>query len=58
MFQNWVFRQGGARNFYQTWSAPKQFNSNELGDAGGKKFSGKPTKYEAQFWNIIGIGGM
>jgi len=43
------FRQEGARNLNQTQSVPKQFNSNELDDAGGFEFSGKPTLHEVQF---------
>jgi len=43
------FKQEGARSLNQTQSVPKQFNSNELDDAGGFEFSGKPTLYEVQF---------
>jgi len=43
------FRQEGAGNLNQAQSVPKQFNSNELDDAGGFEFSGKPTLYEIKF---------
>jgi len=43
------FRQEGVRNLNQTYSVPKQFNSNELDDAGWFEFSGKPTLYEVKF---------
>ena len=49
MFQNLVFRQGDARNFSRMESALKRGNSNELDDASGLKFSGKPTKHETKF---------
>jgi len=35
------FRQEDVQNLNQTQSVPKQFKSNELGDAGGFEFSGK-----------------
>jgi len=42
-------RKKGARKLNQTYSAPKQFNSNELDNTDGLKFSGKPTPHEVQF---------
>jgi len=43
------FRQEGARNLNQTQAAPKQFNSDELDDAGGLEFSGKPVLQKVKF---------
>jgi len=43
------FRQESVGNLNQTQSVPKEFNSNEFGDAGWFEFSGKPTLDEVQF---------
>jgi len=43
------FKQEGARNLNQAHSVPKQFNSNELDEAGRFELSGKPTFYEVKF---------
>jgi len=49
VIQNLRFRRGSDLNLNQTQSTLKQFNSNELDDASGIKFSGKLTKHEIKF---------
>jgi len=49
VIQNLSFRRGSDLNLSQTQSTLKQFNSNELDDAGGIKFSGKLTKHGIKF---------
>ncbi len=49
VIQNLSFRRGSDLNLSQTQSTLKQFNSNELDDASGIKFSGKLTKHGIKF---------
>jgi len=49
VIRNLSFRRGSDLNLSQTQSTLKQFNSNELDDAIGIKFSGKLTKHGIKF---------